>query len=178
MGATSNPRRALAGYLTVAAGIALLFGVVALAALRPEDGLAWVRLPQLGADFGLDPGLKTRPLRSTIVAEALQDRLYGSTGPEATLVIPPILAMTPPNAVPSAAGPGRPVAAGKPAPSPSAMPSPTPSPTASPTPAPTTSPTPTPTTGPTPGPTPPPTPSPTPCNRGGGVGAGTGNCKP
>jgi hypothetical protein len=169
MGATSNPRRALAGYLTVAAGIGLLFGVVALAALRPADGLAWVRLPQLGADFGLDPGLKTRPLRSTIVAEALQDRLYGSTGPEATLVIPPILAMTPPNAVTSAAGPGRPVAAGKPAPSPSAMPSPTPSPTASATPAPTTS--------PTPASTPAPTPSPTPCNRGGGAGAGTGNCK-
>ena len=169
MGVTSNPRRALAGYLTVAAGIALLFGVVALAALRPADGLAWVRLPQLGADFGLDPGLKTRPLRSTIVAEALQDRLYGSTGPEATLVIPPILAMTPPNAVPSAAGPGRPVAGGKPAPSPSVMPSPTPSPTASPTASPTPS--------PTPAPTPAPTPSPTPCNRGGGTGAGTGNCK-
>src|SRR3989442_1452128 len=65
MGATSNPRRALAGYLTVAAGIALLFGVVALAALRPADGLAWVRLPQLGADFGLDPGLGAcPPLRS------------------------------------------------------------------------------------------------------------------
>ncbi len=165
MGATSNPRRALAGYLTVAAGIALLFGVVALAALRPADGLAWVRLPELGADFGLDPGLKTRPLRSTIVAEALQDRLDGSTGSEASLVIPPILAMTAPNAVPSAAGPGRPVAVGKPVPNPSAAPSPTPIATASPT------------ASPTPAPTPAPTPSPTPCNRGGGAGAGTGNCK-
>ncbi len=162
MGASSSPRRALAGYLTIAAGIALLFGVVALAALRPSDGLAWVRLPQLGADFGLDPGLKTRPLRSTVVAETLQDRLDGSTGPEATLVIPPILAMTPPNAVPATALSGRTVASAKPAPNPSATPSPTASPTAS----------------PTPGPTPAPTTSPTPCNRGGGVGAGTGNCKP
>ena len=170
MRASSSPRRALAGYLTVAAGIALLFGVVALAALRPSDGLAWVRLPQLGADFGLDPGLKTRPLRSTVVAEALQDRLDSSTGPEATLVIPPILAMTPPTAVPATAAPGRPVATAKPAANPSA----TPSPTASPTPAPTASPTPAPTASPTPAPTP----SPTPCNRGGGVGAGTGNCKP
>lgn len=169
MGATSNPRRALAGYLTVAAGIALLFGVVALAALRPADGLSWVRLPQLGADFGLDPGLKTRPLRSTIVAEALQDRLDGSTGPEATLVIPPILAMTPPNAAPAAASPGRPVATARPLPNPSPTPGPTASPTAGPTPSPTAS--------PTPSPTPAPTPSPTPCNRGGGAGAGTGNCK-
>jgi hypothetical protein len=164
MGATAKHRRALAGYLTIAAGIAVLFGVVALAALRPEDGLAWVRLPQLDADFGLDPGLKTRPLRSTVVAEALQDRLDRSTGGEATLVIPPILAMTAPNPVPTAAGPGRPVAAGN-APSPTATPVATPNPTIAPTPAPTAS------------PTPAATPSPTPCNRGGGIGAGTGNCK-
>jgi hypothetical protein len=174
MGATAKHRRALAGYLTIAAGIAVLFGVVALAALRPEDGLAWVRLPQLDADFGLDPGLKTRPLRSTVVAEALQDRLDRSTGGEATLVIPPILAMTAPNPVPTAAGPGRPVAAGN-APSPTATPVATPPPpnAAPPPPPPTIAPTPAPTASPTPAATP----SPTPCNRGGGIGAGTGNCK-
>jgi outer membrane biosynthesis protein TonB len=175
MSATANHRRALAGYLTIAAGIAVLFGVVALAALRPEDGLAWVRLPQLDADFGLDPGLKTRPLRSTVVAEALQDRLDRSTGGEATLVIPPILAMTAPNPVPSAAGPGRPVAVGKPAPSPT--PDPTMGTTPTPTPVPTPNPTLTPTPAPTASPTPAATPSPTPCNRGSGTGAGTGNCK-
>jgi len=151
MGAHSDPRRTLAGYLAVAAGIAVLFGAAALAALRPSDGLAWIRVPQLGADFGLDPGLKTRPLRSAVVAEALRDRLDGSTGPDASLVIPPILALNPPLS---------PLPAPSPAPPPRTIPTPTPAPAPSPTPSPSA------------------TPSASPCNRGNGVGNGNGNCKP
>jgi len=149
--------RALAGYLAVAVGTSLLLGAVALAALRPADGLAWVQIPKLGPDFGLDPGLKTRPLRTTVVAEVLRDRIDAGTGSAESLQISPILTVAPP---PSAA----------PAPSGSGGSLPTPVPTAPP------SATPTPSVAPPP-PTPAPTPSPSPCNRGQGSGAGTGNCK-
>ena len=45
MGAPSNSWRALAGFLGVAAGVALLFALVAMVALRPRDGLAWEMAP-------------------------------------------------------------------------------------------------------------------------------------
>ena len=68
MGAPSNSWRALAGFLGVAAGVALLFALVAMVALRPRDGLAWVRVPDLSADLRVDAGLQTKPLKDTVVA--------------------------------------------------------------------------------------------------------------
>src|SRR5438094_3319508 len=81
MGAPSNSWRALAGFLGVAAGVALLFALVAMVALRPRDGLAWVRVPDLGDDLRVDAGLQTKPLKETVVAAVLHDReMDGTTG--------------------------------------------------------------------------------------------------
>ena len=96
MGAPSNGWRALAGFLGVAAGVALLFALVAMVALRPKDGLAWVRVPDLGADLRVDAGLQTKPLKETVVAAVLQDlALDGATGSglAVTLVVPAISAI-------------------------------------------------------------------------------------
>src|SRR6267154_4162178 len=93
MGAPSNSWRALVGFLGVAAGVALLFALVALVALRPRDGLAWVRVPDLSADLRVDAGLQTKPLKDTVVAAVLQDqRLDGST--TSGLAVAPALAVT------------------------------------------------------------------------------------
>src|SRR5256885_17129572 len=72
MGAPSNGWRALAGFLGVAAGVALLFARVAMFALRPRDGLAWVRVPDLSADLRVDAGLQTKPLKDSGVAAVPQ----------------------------------------------------------------------------------------------------------
>ncbi len=165
MGAPSNSWRALAGFLGVAAGVALLFALVAMVALRPRDGLAWVRVPDLAADLRVDVGLQTKPLKDTVVAAVLQDlALDGATG--SGLAVAPALAVTQPPAVAINTSPAtRPVATPNPSqpgptPTPSPGPAPTPTPTAAPTPTPT--PTPAPTPAPTPVPTPVPTPAPTP----------------
>src|SRR2546428_12594403 len=93
MGAHSNGWRALAGFLGVAAGVALLFALVAMVALRPRDGLAWVRVPDLGADLRVDAGLQTKPLKDTVVAAVLQD--LGLDGTTASgLATAPALAVT------------------------------------------------------------------------------------
>jgi len=179
MGAPSNGWRALAGFLGVAAGVALLFALVAMVALRPKDGLAWVRVPDLSADLRVDAGLQTKPLKETVVAAVLQD--LGLDGTTASgLAIAPALAISQPASVAMSTAPAArpvtppdpsqpaptatPVPGPAPTPTPTAAPTPTPTPapTPSPTPAPTPSPTPTPTPAPTPSPTPPPTPSPTP----------------
>src|SRR6059058_3081469 len=163
MGAPSNGWRALAGFLGVAAGVALLFALVAMVALRPRDGLAWVRVPDLAADLRVDAGLQTKPLKETVVAAVLQDlALDGATG--SGLAVAPALVVTQPPAVAINTSPAtRPVATPNPAqPGPTATPSPGPAPTPTPTAAPTPTPTPAPTPVPTPAPTPSPTPAPTP----------------
>ena len=68
MGAPSNSWRALAGFLGVAVVVALLFAAVAMVALRSREGLAWVRVPDFGADLRVDAGLQTKPLKDTVVA--------------------------------------------------------------------------------------------------------------
>ena len=185
MGDHRNGRRTLAGFFGLAAGIVLLFGAVAIAALRPTDGLAWVQVPDLSPDLRLDAGLQTKPLKNSVVAEAIKDRVL--EGSESLAVVPVLTAAVPPtstaNGVAMTAPAARPVAApaatpAAPAPSqspatmsspaPTATPSasPTPSasaaPSANPTPAPTPTPMPTPAPTPTPVPSPAPTPSPTP----------------
>jgi len=72
MGNHRNGRRTLAGFFGLTAGIVILFGAVAVAALRPTDGLAWVQVPDLSPDLGLDAGLQTKPLKSSVVAEAVK----------------------------------------------------------------------------------------------------------
>src|SRR3981081_4331130 len=74
MGTGLHVRRPLAGFFGLAAVIVVLFGVIALVALQPRDGLAWVNVPQLGPDLGLDAGLRTKPLKETVVADAARDR--------------------------------------------------------------------------------------------------------
>jgi outer membrane biosynthesis protein TonB len=169
MGAHSNGRRALATFFGLSLGVVLLFGLVALVALRPMDSLAWVQVPDLGADLRLDAGLQTKPLKNTVLAEVLHDQaLDGTTA--GTLSVSPALALVAPPAVAMSIPPSlRPVTAPIPAPSqPAPQPSPSPSPTAqptatpAPTPAPTPSPTPTTTPAPTPTATPAPSPTPTP----------------
>jgi outer membrane biosynthesis protein TonB len=171
MGAHSNGRRALAAFFGLSLGVVLLFGLVALVALRPIDSLAWVQVPDLGADLRLDAGLQTKPLKNAVLAEVLRDHgLDGTTA--GALSVSPALALVAPPAVAMSISPAvRPVtpavpAPSQPAPQPSPSPSPTPQPTATPAPTPTAtpapSPTPTPTATPTPTPTPAPTPRPTP----------------
>ena len=138
MGIPSNGWRALAGFLGVAAGVALLFALVATVALRPRDGLAWVRVPDLSADLRVDGGLQTKPLKETVVAAVLQDRaLDGTTG--SGLAVAPALAVTQQPAVAISTSPAaRPVTTPNPAqPGPTATPTPGPAPTPTPTPAPT-----------------------------------------
>jgi hypothetical protein len=159
-------RRTLAGFFGLAAVTIVLFGVVALAALQIGDRLAWVNIPRLGPDLGLDAGLHTKPLKETVVAEALRDRAIegqGSLAVTAVMVAAPRgdpLTALGPTARPVVQQPAAPVAAADPTPTPT--PAPTPVPTPVPTPAPTPAPTPVPTPAPTPDPTPAPTPAPTP----------------
>jgi outer membrane biosynthesis protein TonB len=173
MGAHSSGRRALAGFFVVTPSVVLLFGAVALVALHPVDGLAWVQVPDLTADLRLDAGLQTKPLKTTVVAEALQDQALDASDAQA-LAIPPALAVAAPPATVAISLPpsSRPVttpvptavAVPTPAPTPTATPSATPvtTPSPSPTPAPAATPSPTPTPAPTPTPTPSPAPTPTP----------------
>src|SRR2546425_4300870 len=167
MGAHSNGGRALAGFFGLAVLVVLLFGLVALVALRPTDGLAWVQVPDLSADLRLDAGLQTKPLKNTVLAEALHDRALEGNAVDA-LAVAPALALTPANPAVAVIVPpsARPVTtpAPTPTPAPTAQPTPTPAPTPTPTPAPTPTPTsaPTPTPTPSPSPSPAPTPSPTP----------------
>ena len=173
MGAHSRGGRALAGFFGLTILVVVLFGLVALVALRPTDGLAWVQVPDLSADLRLDAGLQTKPLKDTVLAEALHDRALEGNTVEA-LAVPPALAVTPPKPVvavvlppsvrpvtPPAATPS-PAPTSQPTPTPVATPSPSPTPTPTPGPTPVPTPTPTRTATPTPTPTPPPSPTPTP----------------
>jgi len=81
MGAHSNGRRALAAFFGLSVGVVMLFGLVALVALRPVDSLAWVQVPDLAADLRLDAGLQTKPLKNAVVAEALGVRCVGDQHP-------------------------------------------------------------------------------------------------
>ena len=171
MGSHRNGRRTLAGFFSLAFGIVMLFGLVAMAALRPTDGLAWVQVPDLSPDLGLDAGLRTKPLKLSVVAETLKD---GALSGSQTLVVAPVLTVAQPPAPSTGPTPppaSRPVATPRPTPTPVSSPpatpnpTPTPAPTSTPTPTPTASPTPTPTAAPTPTPTPTPSPSPTPTPR-------------
>jgi outer membrane biosynthesis protein TonB len=165
MGAHSKGGRALAGFFGLSALVVLLFGLVAMVALRPTDGLAWVQVPDLSADLRLDAGLQTKPLKNTVLAEALHDRALEGNAVEA-LAVAPALAVTPPKPVVAVVLPPsvRPVTTPPPTPTPAptAQPTPTPGPTPTPTPSPQPTPTPTPTATPVPTPTPSPTPTPTP----------------
>src|SRR2546429_9351621 len=98
MGAHSSGGRALAGFFGLAFVVVLLFGVVALVALRPMDSLAWVQVPDLAADLRLDAGLQTKPLKSAVVAEVLRDQAIDGTT-AGTLSIAPALALVVPPAV-------------------------------------------------------------------------------
>ena len=158
MGAPSTGWRTLAAFFGVAFGVAVLFALVALVALQPRDGLAWVQVPDLAADLRVDSGLQTKPLKNSVVAAVLQDeRLDGATA--SGLAVAPALAAAPPPATVALNLPptARPVTT----PDPTAPPAPTPNPrpAATPTPAPTPAPTSSP--PPTPSPTPAPTPTPT-----------------
>jgi outer membrane biosynthesis protein TonB len=170
MGAPSTGWRTLAAFFGVAFGVALLFALVALVALQPRDGLAWVQVPDLAADLRVDSGLQTKPLKDTVVAAVLQDRgLDGATA--SGLAVAPALAAAPqqpavalnlppatrPVNTPAPAQPGP-----APTPDPNATPAPTPDPGLAPSPTPTPPPTPDPGTSPTPTPTPTPAPTPTP----------------
>jgi len=94
MGALTVARRVVAGFigLSLGLGIVVLFGLVALVALQPRDGLAWVRTPDLGADLRLDAGLRISPLKSSAVADALRDRAL-ERGWSQAMVVPPGLAV-------------------------------------------------------------------------------------
>src|SRR3981081_3511386 len=156
MGPYVHARRTLAGFFGLAAVIVVLFGVIALVALQPRDGLAWVNIPQLGPDLGLDAGLHSKPLKDTVVADAMRDLTLEGQG---SLSVTAVLSAAPKGQPITAMGPtARPVS--QPTVSPGAVPDPTPTP--APTPAPTPVPTPTPTPAPTPAPPPVPTPAPTP----------------
>src|ERR671937_1940149 len=124
--------RTILGFAGLAAGVTALFAAVALAALQPVDGLAWVTTPALAPDLGLDSGLRTRPLNPRIVGEAVRDRtLTGMTGAGSGPVVNPILTATQPGqtgGTPST----RPTATPAPAPTPKATPSPSPTPRPSP----------------------------------------------
>src|SRR6202165_908434 len=130
MGTRFHARRTLAGFFGLSAVIVVLFGVIALVALQPRDGLAWVSIPQLGPDLGLDAGLHTKPLKGTVVADAVRDR--GIEG-EASLSVTAVMAA--PRGDPlTAMGPtARPVLIVPVVPDPTSAP--TPAPTAAPTPA-------------------------------------------
>ena len=177
MGAPSTGWRMLAAFFGVAFGVAVLFALVALVALQPREGLAWVQVPDLSADLRVDNGLQTKPLKNSVVAAVLQDqKLDGATA--SGLALAPALVNAPqqPTVALNQPPAARPVTTPDPnlvpppTPNPAIAPTPTPAPTAtpvpSPTPAPTATPSPTatpaPTPTPTPTPTPPPTPTPTP----------------
>jgi len=158
MGAHSSGGRALAGFFGLAFVVVLLFGLVALVALRPTDSFAWVQVPDLTADLRLDAGLQTKPLKGTVVAEALNDRALDGPTSEA-LAVPPALAFAPPP-LPAVAVSLPPAVRPVTAPAPTSTPAPSAGPTPTPTPAPTPTPTATPAPTPTPSPAPTATPSP------------------
>src|SRR5260370_570938 len=138
MGAPSRGWRALAAFFGVALGGGLLFALVALVALQPRDGLAWVHVPDLGAALRVDAGLQTKPLKDTVVAAVLSDRaLDGLTATD--LSVAPALAAAPqqPTVAMSQPPAARPVTTPDPSqPAPVATPGPALAPTPAPAPAP------------------------------------------
>ena len=156
----------LAAFFGVAFGVALLFALVALVALQPREGLAWVQVPDLSADLRVDNDLQTKPLKNTVVAAVLQDqKLDGATA--SGLALAPALVNAPqqPTVALNQPPAARPVTTPDPnlvpppTPNPTIAPTPTPAPTATPVPSPTPAPTATPSPTATPAPTPTPTPT-------------------
>src|SRR5882672_3186257 len=140
MGAPSTGWRTLAAFFGVAFGVALLFALVALVALQPKDGLAWVQVPDLAADLRVDGGLQTKPLKSTVVAAVLHDQPLEGASPNALALAPalagapqsPTVALNlPPTARPVTTPAATPVPVATPTPAPSPAPT---APTASPDP--------------------------------------------
>src|SRR5258708_22038658 len=116
MGAPSNGWRALAAFFGIALGVALLFALVALVALRPKDGLAWVQVPDLTADLRVDSGLQTKPLKNSVVAAVLPDHaLHGATTTGLAAAPPPAHTPQPPTGAPHQTPPARPATAPPPA---------------------------------------------------------------
>src|SRR5260370_11294941 len=108
MGAPSNGWRVLAAFFGIALGVALLFALVAMVALRPKDGLAWVQVPDLAADLRVDAGLQSKPLKDSVVAAVLQDQ--GLDGPTTSgLAVAPALAQQQPTVAMSQPPAARPV---------------------------------------------------------------------
>jgi len=122
MGTGLHVRRTLAGFFGLAAVVVVLFGVIALVALQPREGLAWVNIPQLGPDLGLDAGLHTKPLKETVVADAMRDlTLEGQGSLSVTAVLSPVS-----NPITAMGPTARPVA--QPTATPAVVPAPTPAP--------------------------------------------------
>ncbi|HEY8677858.1 MAG TPA: hypothetical protein VIN39_04410, partial [Candidatus Dormibacteraeota bacterium] len=140
MGGHSDGRRRFAGFIGLAFGVILLFGAVAMAALRPTDGLAWVDVPQLAPDLGLDAGLRTQPLKAAVVADALRDSALEGSAAESLAVAPVLTVVQPTSSVPAQG-----LASSPPAARPVVPPTSAPAPIATPTPAATPAPTPAPT---------------------------------
>jgi hypothetical protein len=88
MGAHLDGRRTVVSFVGLTLGIVVLFGLVALAALQPHDGLTWVEIPTLGADLRPDAGLRISPLKDTALVDALRDQPLAG-GSLQTLLIPP-----------------------------------------------------------------------------------------
>ena len=59
----------LAGFTGVGLALLAVFGLVALAALRPLDGYAWVTVPPLAPDYRLDAGLTIQPVSDRVVSD-------------------------------------------------------------------------------------------------------------
>src|SRR5438445_10168420 len=99
--------RKLAGFTGVGLALLAVFGLVAMAALRPVSGYAWVTTPPLAPDYRLDPGLTVQPVSASVVAEAVRDQaLLGKSDSGSTPVVPPILTAAAPPVVALAATPG------------------------------------------------------------------------
>ncbi len=88
MGAHSNGGRTIVSFIGLTLGIVVLFGLVALVALQPRDGLTWVEIPTLGADLRLDLAAQISPLKNAAIPDALRDQPLAG-GSSQTLLIPP-----------------------------------------------------------------------------------------
>ena len=88
MGAYFKAGRTVVSFGGLTLGVVLLFGFVALVALQPRDGLAWVEIPRLGADLRLDSTVQISPLTNAAIPDAVRDQpLIG--GSSDLLLIPP-----------------------------------------------------------------------------------------
>jgi hypothetical protein len=87
MGAHSDGRRTVVSFIGLTLGIVVLFGLVALVALQPRDGLTWVEIPNLAADLHLDATVQIAPLNNAAIPDAVRDQAL-TAGSSETLLIP------------------------------------------------------------------------------------------